>query len=300
MCSFRLAGAVGGGGVPRKGGPPPVTDGLTRERRRDGPERRLDAPRMYCVAVINPMSCPRGLVALTYPLVNALCPRPHFSRKRCSFRIANALNVSSTDWQNVHRVIARPVVAAAAPGAAPGASGECAAEPTVGRFFASSTTRAFSHGANSHSLSITPTSFWAFLAKPTRGVGSRYCLLKVRSKLCLSAFESQTFRVHRDGRSALRVFGENKPPFWSQTAPRGAAGQTVLPRGSCVLFRSFRRLARALLRAHKHPTSSTVVATRVVVFHSLGSSTFYTATCPSPCPPPSRSTASPPSTPWAR
>lgn len=79
-------------------------------------------------------------------------------------------------------------------------------------------------------------SFWAFLAKPTRGVGSRYCLLKVRSKLCLSAFESQTFRVHRDGRSALRVFGENKPPFWSQTAPRGAAGQTVLPRGSCVLL----------------------------------------------------------------
>jgi hypothetical protein len=147
-------GSRGGGGVPRKGGPPPVTDGLTRERRRDGPERRLDAPRMYCVAVINPMSCPRGLVALTYPLVNALCPRPHFSRKRCSFRIANALNVSSTDWQNVHRVIARPVVAAAAPGAAPGASGECAAEPTVGRFFASSTTRAFSHGANSHSLTF--------------------------------------------------------------------------------------------------------------------------------------------------
>ena len=154
MCSFRLAGAVGGGGVPRKGGPPPVTDGLTRERRRDGPERRLDAPRMYCVAVINPMSCPRGLVALTYPLVNALCPRPHFSRKRCSFRIANALNVSSTDWQNVHRVIARPVVAAVAPGAAPGASGECAAEPTVGRFFASSTTRAFSHGANSHHFGL--------------------------------------------------------------------------------------------------------------------------------------------------
>ena len=109
MCSFRLAGAVGGG-VPRKRGPPPVTDGLARERRRDRPGRRLDAPRMYCVAVINPMSCPRGLVALTYPLVNALCPRPHFSRKRCSFRIANALNVSSTDWQNVHRVIARPGV----------------------------------------------------------------------------------------------------------------------------------------------------------------------------------------------
>ena len=109
MCSFRLAGAVRGG-VPRKRGPPPVTDGLARERRRDRPGRRLDAPRMYCVAVINPMSCPRGLVALTYPLVNALCPRPHFSRKRCSFRIANALNVSSTDWQNVHRVIARPGV----------------------------------------------------------------------------------------------------------------------------------------------------------------------------------------------
>ena len=168
-----------GGGVPRKGGPPPVTDGLTRERRRDGPERRLDAPRMYCVAVINPMSCPRGLVALTYPLVNALCPRPHFSRKRCSFRIANALNVSSTDWQNVHRVIARPVVAAAAPGAAPGASGECAAEPTVGRFFASSTSARFR-------TVPTPTaktfrrgpSFWAFPAKPTHRGSDRsllYC-----------------------------------------------------------------------------------------------------------------------------
>ena len=107
MCPFRLAGAVRGG-VPRKRGPPPVTDGLARERRRDRPGRRLDAPRMYCVAVINPMSCPRGLVALTYPLVNELCPRPHFSRKRCSLRIANALNVSSTDWQNVHRVIRRP------------------------------------------------------------------------------------------------------------------------------------------------------------------------------------------------
>ena len=142
MCSFRLAGAVGGGRPEERRTP-------SRDRRSharapgDGPERRLDAPRMYCVAVINPMSCPRGLVALTYPLVNALCPRPHFSRKRCSFRIANALNVSSTDWQNVHRVIARPVVAAAAPGAAPGASGECAAEPTVGRFFASSTSARF-------------------------------------------------------------------------------------------------------------------------------------------------------------
>jgi len=54
-------------------------------------------PRMYCVAVINPMSCPRGLVALTYPLVNELCPSPLFSRNRCSFRMANALNVRSTD-----------------------------------------------------------------------------------------------------------------------------------------------------------------------------------------------------------
>jgi len=163
----------GGGGVPRKGGPPPVTDGLTRERRRDGPERRLDAPRMYCVAVINPMSCPRGLVALTYPLVNALCPRPHFSRKRCSFRIANALNVSSTDWQNVHRVIARPVVAAAAPGAAPGASGECAAEPTVGRFFASSTTRAFSHGANSHSLTFREAHHFGLFSQNPPGGSDR-------------------------------------------------------------------------------------------------------------------------------
>ena len=164
MRSFRLPA---GRPVPRKRGHP-FRGGLARERRRDRPERRLDAPRMYCVAVINPMSCPRGLVALTYPLVNELCPRPHFSRKRCSFRIANALNVSSTDWQNVHRVIARPVVAAAAPGAAPGASGECAAEPTVGRFFASSTTRAFSHGANSHSLTFRRgPSFWAFPAKPT-------------------------------------------------------------------------------------------------------------------------------------
>lgn len=162
-------GSRGGGGVPRKGRPPPVTDGLTRERRRDGPERRLDAPRMYCVAVINPMSCPRGLVALTYPLVNALCPRPHFSRKRCSFRIANALNVSSTDWQNVHRVIARPVVAAAAPGAAPGASGECAAEPTVGRFFASSTTRAFSHGANSQCLTFREAIILGFFRKTHSG-----------------------------------------------------------------------------------------------------------------------------------
>ena len=168
-----------GGGVPRKGGPPPVTDGLTRERRRDGPERRLDAPRMYCVAVINPMSCPRGLVALTYPLVNALCPRPHFSRKRCSFRIANALNVSSTDWQNVHRVIARPVVAAAAPGAAPGASGECAAEPTVGRFFASSTTRAFSHGANSHSLTSASPIILGFSRKTHPG--GRIALLSTES-----------------------------------------------------------------------------------------------------------------------
>ena len=163
----------GGVGVPRKGGPPPVTDGLTRERRRDGPERRLDAPRMYCVAVINPMSCPRGLVALTYPLVNALCPRPHFSRKRCSFRIANALNVSSTDWQNVHRVIARPVVAAAAPGAAPGASGECAAEPTVGRFFASSTTRAFSHGANSHSLTFREAHHFGLFSQNPPGGSDR-------------------------------------------------------------------------------------------------------------------------------
>ena len=140
-----------------------------------------------------------------------------------------------------------------------------------------------------------------FSRKTHRGSDRSLHNFTVRSKLCLSAFESQTFRVHRDGRSALRVFGENKPPFWSQTAPRGAAGQTVFcPAARAYYFRRFRRLARALLRAHKHPTSSTVVATRVVVFHSLGSSTFYTATCPSPCPPPSRSTASPPSTPWAR
>lgn len=52
---------------------------------------------MYCVAVISPMSCPRGDVALTYPLVSDDCPSPDFSRNRCSFKIANALNVSSTD-----------------------------------------------------------------------------------------------------------------------------------------------------------------------------------------------------------
>ena len=65
-----------------------------------------DAPRMYCVAVMSPMSCPRGLVELTYPLVRLDWPRPYFSRNRGSFKMANALNVRSTDWQNVHSVIA--------------------------------------------------------------------------------------------------------------------------------------------------------------------------------------------------
>ena len=64
-----------------------------------------DAPRMYCVAVMSPMSWPRGLVELTYPLVRLDWPRPYFSRNRGSFRMANALNVRSTDWQNVQSVI---------------------------------------------------------------------------------------------------------------------------------------------------------------------------------------------------
>ena len=120
--------------VPRKRGDP-LRDGLARERRHDRPERRHDAPRMYCVAVINPMSCPRGLVALTYPLVNELCPRPHFSRKRCSLRIANALNVSSTDWQNVHRVISRPEGRGRGAGNRSGCLRGVGGEPTVRCFF---------------------------------------------------------------------------------------------------------------------------------------------------------------------
>lgn len=60
---------------------------------------------MYCVAVMSPMSWPRGLVELTYPLVRLDWPRPYFSRNRGSFRMANALNVRSTDWQNVQSVI---------------------------------------------------------------------------------------------------------------------------------------------------------------------------------------------------
>lgn len=296
MCSFRLAGAVRGG-VPRKRGPPPVTDGLARERRRDRPGRRLDAPRMYCVAVINPMSCPRGLVALTYPLVNELCPRPHFSRKRCSFRIANALNVSSTDWQNVHRVIARPGVRGRGAGSGSGCLRGVRCGANGSSFFRLiDDARVF---ARCHSCQLPQPNlprgpfFWATPANPGRI--DRYSL---RSKLCLSAFESQSFR-RSPGRSiGVAAFGENKPPFWSPHA-RQAAGQSVLPRGSCTTF-VVSGQARALPRTHKHPTPSTVAATRVVVFHSLSSFTFLTSTCPSPCPPASRSPASPPSTPWAR
>lgn len=117
-------------------------------------------------------------------------------------------------------------------------------------------------------------SFWAFLAKPTRGVGSRYCLLKVRSKLCLSAFESQTFRVHRDGRSAKECSAKINPRSGVKPHPEEPRARRFCPAARAYYFRSFRRLARALLRAHKHPTSSTVVATRVVVFHCLRSFTF--------------------------
>ena len=275
MCSFRRAGAGGGGGVPRKGGPPPVTDGLTRERRRDGPERRLDAPRMYCVAVINPMSCPRGLVALTYPLVNALCPRPHFSRKRCSFRIANALNVSSTDWQNVHRVIGRPKGRGRGAGNRSGCLRGVGGEPTVRCFFLLIPTRRRtvptrnSGILESRHFLVLPV--YENAGRPIFAVSPDHYSL--RSKLCSSACESQSFRVHRDCRSTFPVFGENKPPFVSPGSRR-AAGQRLFPRGSCTTFVVSVVSARALLRAHKHPTLSTVVATRVVVFHSLRSFTF--------------------------
>ena len=40
--------------------------------------------RMYDTAVIKPMICPRGDVALTYPLVSDDCPSPYFSRNRPS------------------------------------------------------------------------------------------------------------------------------------------------------------------------------------------------------------------------
>ena len=42
--------------------------------------------RMYDTAVIKPMICPRGDVALTYPLVSDDCPSPYFSRNRPSFQ----------------------------------------------------------------------------------------------------------------------------------------------------------------------------------------------------------------------
>ena len=243
--------------VPRKRGDPP-RDGLARERRRDRPERRHDAPRMYCVAVINPMSCPRGLVALTYPLVNELCPRPHFSRKRCSLRIANALNVSSTDWQNVHRVIRRP----RGRGRGAGNSDTYRVSGVVGG------TGCLGEWAENQRLvhRFMRMRDAYFRPSPDRS------LLPTFEKLFVGLREPVVPRS--PGLSTtFPVFGENKPPFVSPGSRR-AAGQRLFPRGSCTTFVVSVVYARALLRAHKHPTLSTVVATRVVVFHSFRSFTF--------------------------
>jgi hypothetical protein len=50
-------------------------------------------------------------------------------------RIANALNVSSTDWQNVHRVIGRPKGRGRGAGNRSGCLRGVGGEPTVHRFF---------------------------------------------------------------------------------------------------------------------------------------------------------------------
>lgn len=236
MCSFRLAGAVGGGRPEERRTP-------SRDRRSHAraPARRPRAPTRRTSHVLRRRYQPDELPPRTR---RADVPARQRALPQTAL-LQEALLVQDRERveREQHGLAKRPQGHRASGGRGRGAGSgsgclrgvRCGANGWSffrliddARVFARCQLPQLKPSGEAHHFGLFPQN------PPTGGRIDRY--FTVRSKLCLSAFESQTFRVHRDGRSALRVFGENKPPFWSQTAPRGAAGQTVLPRGSCVLL----------------------------------------------------------------